>query len=540
MINTNHKSTRVIFATSIVVLLFIPSLILIESLHYIKLRDKNWYMSGYDPSYAYLYNSLNIARFKIPGHYDHPGTPMQIYGAAVLQTAWMINPYGGNNLTEAVIQQPEYYLSILNSSVAVLGAIALFAAGLVVFILTGNLWFGLLIQATPYISNLILYNAFLRITQENVLMISSLAMAVYTLHWYFSTEKNKVQNFSKGFGIISGIGIASKVIFFPLMIIPLIVLDGNRDRIRYLKITVITFIISTIPIILRYPNMGWWLVKLFFYSGMYGTGKIQVLEPVNYISALQGLFLGEYLYSKAYLILTIILVIAILILKLKGKSLKVPELKVLVAIFLVQSAGFLITAKHPKLAYLLPYECITGAAFIIIIHNFRTILKSTFLLKLIIPSLSLILILITINYGRLTFKRLFKSDDNYKYEKTWQTAINSSRGGALIGINPGPTPIAATFFANAYSSDRYAGLLSRIYPHYYIFDTYRNRLVNWNYDTLTIESLAVKYSSKIVIMGEDVDQLIDSLNVSSEFNFTKIPTEKAEIAILNNGTGIRK
>jgi len=39
----------------------------------------NFYMSWYDPVYAYLFNGTNLAQelFDI-GHTDHPGTPLQI------------------------------------------------------------------------------------------------------------------------------------------------------------------------------------------------------------------------------------------------------------------------------------------------------------------------------------------------------------------------------------------------------------------------------------------------------------------------------
>lgn len=541
MVNFLNRTGGLTLRSALVVfLLIIPVLLSIQSLELINKRDKNWYGGGYDPSYAYLYNSLNVARFRVPGHHDHPGTPMQIIGAVVLQSAWLMNPYGGETLTEAVIKQPEHYLKILNSSVAILGSVSLLILGLFLFWSTKNIWYALLLQAIPFISNLILYNGFVRITQESVLMISCLAMAAFTLHWYFNNKEYSEHYFIKGFGIISGFGIASKLTFLPLMLIPFVIYLGKKQRIKLLKVTAVTFIICTIPIILRYPNMGWWFIKLFIFSGLYGTGKIQVIEPTNYIQSLKDLFSGEPLYMKAYLILTLFLIVSLLIKKFKAKPLLTPAYKVLIAIFLVQTAGFLITAKHPKLSYLLPYECITPVAVIIMIHIFNSGFKNKMIIKFTTALISVYLIIITINYGRSALGSLFDPEDNQKYEQAWQTALNLSKGGAIIGVNPGSSPIAATFFSNVYSRDRYSQKLSEIYPDYYIFDTYGNRLISWNYDTISLGTLAKKYHNRVVIVGENLDSIVSSLTKENPYTFKIIPIHKTEVAVLANESGIKE
>jgi len=136
----------------ICVLLIIPAVILITSVQSIRVVNKNWYSGGYDPSYAYLYNSLNMARFKVAGHVDHPGTTAQVFGGAVLQAAWMVHPYGGDYLIEAVVNEPEHYLRILNIATAIAGAIFLLGAGFFVMKMSQNVWYALILQTIPFIS----------------------------------------------------------------------------------------------------------------------------------------------------------------------------------------------------------------------------------------------------------------------------------------------------------------------------------------------------------------------------------------------------
>jgi len=253
------------------ILLIIPIILFYTSFKVIKVRDKDWYSSGYDPSYAYLYNSLNMADLKLVGHVDHPGTTMQVIGGVILRSVWLVHPYGGNTLKEAVISQPEYYLRILNISVAILGALFILLIGLVVHRFTNNFWFSLIIQSAPFISGAVLFNGFTRISQESVLMIASISMSVMALHWYFNN--NKQTNFySWGFAIISGFGLASKIIFAPLMLIPLLVIEHKKYKIRYVLLSVGFFILFTLPIIPLYPHMANWFLNLFIHSGIYGAG----------------------------------------------------------------------------------------------------------------------------------------------------------------------------------------------------------------------------------------------------------------------------
>src|SRR5262245_51688104 len=48
-------------------------------------RGPFWYGKNSDPDYAYLFNSLVVAQVRSPGHIDHPGTTLQVFGALVLR-----------------------------------------------------------------------------------------------------------------------------------------------------------------------------------------------------------------------------------------------------------------------------------------------------------------------------------------------------------------------------------------------------------------------------------------------------------------------
>lgn len=534
----NNKGSRLqsnnlyLQVVSYIILLVIPIILLLSSLQSINKIDKNWYGAGYDPSYAYLYNSLNIATLKQPGHFDHPGTPMQIIGGAILRSAWLVHPHGGDNLADAVIRHPEFYLNILNIGTALLGTLSFLLAGLFLYRFSKNIWYALLIQASPFIANAILYTGFVRISQENVLMIACIGISVFALNWYFNNQKYSTKYFSIGFGIISGFGIASKIIFIPLILIPLMILQAKKERYRFLKVTIVSFIFCTIPIIFLYPHMGWWFIRLFLHSGIYGTGSASIIEPTSYFTSLIDLLTGEPIYLTGYLISLVYVFIALVKIRDVKKLLTKPANKLLIAIVLVQTFGYLITAKHPKLAYLLPYECLLTSSFIVMIHEISATRINKQLRLVMRITLALIFIFTVITLELIKRHKLFSLGTKDKYEQTWQLVEKVADDGAIIGINPGSSPIAANFFGNAYSFNRYSKLLSAAYPDYYIYDTYGKKLISWEYDTIALNDLAQKYQSKVIIIGDDVDLVIKELTIGNKLIFEKISTPVSEVALL--------
>lgn len=494
-----------------------------------------------------------MARFKQVGHFDHPGTPMQVIGGVVLQSAWIANPYGGDTLTEAVLKEPEHYLGILNRSVAVLGALAVFIAGIITRRFTRNAFFGLVVQAAPFISGIVLYSSFVRISQESVLMMASMAMTVYILYWYFtgnsrslqSESQNELQsqlpvdppkgiyrflksndNIVTGFSIISAFGLASKIIFLPLMLLPWILLEKRKPRLEYLKLTAVYFVLFTLPIVLLYPRMGWWFIRLFIYSGTYGSGRMNIVDTAGFTENLLNLLTGQPAYLALYLAAVATFILLALIRLIKKVCYDKRATMLLAVIILVQTLGFVITAKHPKLAYLLPYEIIASALLVVIIH----LIASARFVRYVLSAAAAVLLVMN---GLREKEPLQAGAYKEQFEVAWQTALSAAEGGAVIGINPGPSPIAAMFFGNVYTRDRYNNELHQLYPDFYIFDLYGNRLINWNYDTLSLQTLSQKYT-RLSVIGSDVQTALKLMQPGDDMIVKPVVTGVSEVYLVKD------
>lgn len=498
MTYTTLKSIKVHRAFQTLLLISIPVILFLSSLDTIKEREKVWYGAGYDPEYAYLFNSLNVATFRLVGHFDHPGTPMQVFGALVLQGSWLINPKG-ESLTQDVLSNPEEYLRLLNASTALLAAIAVFIAGIFILFRTGNLWYALILQLIPFISGFILYNAFARITQEAMLMISSLALATALVDWLINSTPEKENRYAQAFGIIAGFGMASKILFAPLLIIPFFILSNFKLRKKYLLFTAASFVIFTLPVITLYPNMAWWVIKLFIFTGQYGSGPVGLVDTLSYPQNLWWTLMVNpklaLLFGGGLLWITMLIIIM-----KSGKTLvQNKTFRLLAATVAALAFGYLIVAKQPKESYLLPYEMIASVLIILVIYqvgNFRFLQR----VRAWIPALlTLAFAGFVIPSGLAAKKKIYSPDKNHLWETSRLAAESASQNSIQIFAHPASSPEAALFFGNAYSHWRYTGLLKNLYPDTYIFNISENKIVDW--DNSPVEPAALSNAGRILIQG---------------------------------------
>ncbi|HEV2764337.1 MAG TPA: hypothetical protein VGV38_15260, partial [Pyrinomonadaceae bacterium] len=210
------------------------------------LRDAGgpyWLSSNLDPSYAYLFNSLNLANLRRPEHTDHPGTPVQMAGAGLIR---LHNLSADEDATaRAVVADPEAYIREINNLLVVVCALALLAAGLLARA-SGGLAFGVLAQTPPF---LFLSNVagLVGIRPESLLLALSVllgAASLVALRRGESGQNKTGRGVAVALGAIFGLGVATKLTFVPLVLLPLAALPGWRRRALMLVCALITFFVA--------------------------------------------------------------------------------------------------------------------------------------------------------------------------------------------------------------------------------------------------------------------------------------------------------
>lgn len=489
-------------------LLAVPFILFFSSQRTIYERDKVWYGGGYDPEYAYLFNSMNMANLRLVGHFDHPGTPMQVFGALVLRATWLIEPVNGNE--EAVLLNPEHYLRILNISTAVLAALMVLVFGFIVLRRTGNPGYALIVQLAPFVSGFVLFNGFTRFTQEAMLMIASLGFASALITRITAGAATDDARDFRLLGWIAGFGLASKILFAPLMIIPLMIAQNNRLRKRFLFFSGVSFLLFTLPVILLYPRMAYWMVKLLIFSGQYGSGPVGIIDTATYPQNLVWIIQSNPVLA-GLLVLGLIYVISFAYLHfVKKHDFPGSEFRLMLAVIATIVAGYLIVAKSPKESYLLPYEMLGPVIAVIFLKQISTIRifrgKAKALAFAVAAGLSLILI----PNGIARKTALYSSDKNPLWD-TFSQAASSMEGG-LVFVHPASSPVAALYFGNAYSRWNYTAKLRELYPDTYVYNLASNSITQMDSVSIPVQEL-LKRHRKLYIPGplESAQQIRETL-----------------------------
>ena len=115
--------------------------------NYINARGPLYLTFNNDPSYVYLTNSMLVSEGIQPMHTDHPGTPLQIFGAGYLRLM-----HAGSTtdaMLSAALSEPEKHLSGMMACLKTAAALALLFSAIIVYQASGSYLAGLGSQAAP-------------------------------------------------------------------------------------------------------------------------------------------------------------------------------------------------------------------------------------------------------------------------------------------------------------------------------------------------------------------------------------------------------
>ncbi len=262
----------------IILLIFIPLVFIFLVLNYSKAKGPFWSGPNIDPDYGYLLNSLNVARLKSPCLNDHPGTPVETFGAPVIWATHLIDRAQNNNsdLITDLLTNPEKFLTVLQRATLGLIALSIFLVGFLSFFLFQNLVWSLFLQAAPFFS----FSAFYEITKfspEPFLFFTSQLLVILILFCLIS-EPTLIHALL--LGTILGFGVANKVTFLPLLAFIFLMPNLKLKKLCCLAFGLSAFVF-TIPMIKRYPVFWNFISAVATHKGIYGNGEKGFIDLTN-------------------------------------------------------------------------------------------------------------------------------------------------------------------------------------------------------------------------------------------------------------------
>ena len=333
-------------------LLVLPLCSFLISEQVLKARGPYWVGSNFDPDYVYLLNSLNIVNHRSPEHVDHPGTPVQALGAAVIATLTTEDTAEG--MTSQVLKDPEYYLGWISRALRGLNVLACWLAGVSVLYVTRRVELGLLGQAILGFSPQVI-DQLVRVSPEPLLFSISTVLGSLVILTVRDTAAMSKPWLVAVLAILSGLGLASKFTFAPILLIPLLFLTSHAARLMYLLGALGSAVAFTSPILSQYHKMFEWLWRLGLQTGQYGTGEATIIDRATFLTNVRDVLLFEPVFSG---LVAVGMTVYFVSRRHEGvhpdHKMKVMS-RVLGAVLIAQVVQILLVAKHPWYSrYLIP------------------------------------------------------------------------------------------------------------------------------------------------------------------------------------------
>ena len=309
-----------------------------------------------DPEFPYLINGLNCAtlKFNYIGHYDHPGTPFQIFNGIVIRLTHLVS--GNGNIVQDVFARPEHYMNAISNSMLFVQVLLIFAVGFVGFKRKIPFWQIAILQASCFFNDVLIW-FFNRANPDRFFMITFLIfILIYLKHGY---ENRSLRKFAIWSGVAMALGLATKINYLPLLILPLLYIDTNKNRLIYVGSCIVSFFIFIAPIINKFNDFFRFLTGIFKHDELYGGGQANILNVQKMMNSTVEIFKGN---PELYVLIITLIAMAFIAFRKRKEGMNG---------FMLLFAGFLViivvqmlmVSKHYKNYYLAPTFIIYGFIF---------------------------------------------------------------------------------------------------------------------------------------------------------------------------------
>ncbi len=505
------------------ILLLLPVFYVFLSLVILK-NITTFYINGPDPVYAYLMNATNLAGGHLEiGHIDHPGTPVQCFGAAVVFAKYMIS--GSLPLYQDVLSNPESYLYACSMTLLMLFMATLYLTGRYVYTKTGNIYMALLFQATPLFNTGILHHAFL-LTPEAMIIIANTFFTAWLYVTAVHVNRSGNPNWSLRAlvtaAVFSALIVACKITCLPLIVLVYFLIRSNKQRLLFTGGFVVSFLIFILPAISKFREMYTWIKGLLNHDGHYGHGKEQILNTAEFKQNLHTLFATNAAFTAIYAVITFAFGVCLYRL-IRKKSADRFQLRFISGIWVSITLLILLVAKHYSFHYLIPAETFFPLGLIVSYMIFSPFLdlglysRNTRAVKTIIAcALALLL-------ARQNVSAAFLFPDHRNPMLSTQQFLSSWKDTPMI-ITPGNESSCietAIYFGTVYSGTMnhpYFQFIKTLFPHSYHYEIGTKRLMFWDVDMFAPEILRKQSKVLVYFKNETLETEIAAMTDISMLN----------------------
>jgi len=462
-------------------LVIIPLLYFIAGSYFRNLLG-NLSLRSCDPEYIYFMSGLTLSDGNLKlGHFDNPGTPLQILVALVFKLTFFFRsttvPY-----VEDVLMHPDLYLAVTSLFIVVITSVLLFYAGYKVYQSTKSVFYAVVLQTTPFLP-VIWYDLIGRVAPELLMPFPLVLMNVLIITLYY---KNEITSYKQVilFSLFSAFGLSIKLTYLPLWFIPFMIIDEWKKKFTFIGLSVLFFFLIAFPMTLQFNFFWGWVTSLFMHSGQYGGGESNIIDIASLGTNLHELFGYEKRYF--YVFFSLIAVFAGYLIYFRKKAEK--RIVVLtIAVIVTISLQLLMVGKHYAHRYFIPVLMLSPLMIFIIaelVKKFYPKKITTYLINFGI--IAVLFWNVQFNRQWLPVKTEAMGTDIENRIPTWHVVQSLEKDcyKIIASQNYGCpfmeyTLMYSTVWASHKKREEYAPILAKLYPNTYNFFTWDNTIKYW-------------------------------------------------------------
>lgn len=313
-----------------------------------------FFLGSVDPEYFYLYNGAIIGGGTLSVEYTaHPGTPLMILTGISARAISFFQP---GSYVQDVVDYPEKYIHSASLLLMILVGTVLFILGVKTWKYTGSVAAGLLVQlALPGSASLMHISG--RLIPEALMILPMLIIVLLILRHIHHRDQPASSRWElSAFAVVTGFGIACKLSFIPMIIIPMILIHAEtRTKLKYLLYTFVSFAVFAYPVIFNFGDFWDWISGLFAHSGKYGTGDSGIINLAEVPGNFRRLFDND---RPFFYILALSIAVALGFRLLRRGNATTEDSAMVRAIAALNATVVLavaFTLKHFEVYYFIPY-----------------------------------------------------------------------------------------------------------------------------------------------------------------------------------------
>jgi hypothetical protein len=489
--------------------LVIPVMFLVTESELTKVKGPQWLPFTFENPYNYLFNSLLLLKGQAPYSIDHPGTTTQVLGAIVLRASSLTS---NDDLIKSVLQNPEHYIQILHWALLIFTVLVLWVAPWLTAATLGNRIIGLLIQTPSLFFAIllwygVLFGPDLMLVPFSIAAICCCALLVIpsqSAELSFlvgissastgssSTRSIRIPLLPTFTGLVCALGIATKLTFFPLVLISLLSCRSRKNLLAFAFAFIFGLAFALLPIYSQLWRLVTWTFNLGIHSGRYDTGSVGLPSSGVYLTSVLDLVQAEPLVVIVPIVATIVLLVLFLASRKQRPENNIAWRTALV-LLAIQLISLLVIAKEMDSHYLIPLALTTGLNLVFLFQAFRDIDRSR--LKKTIGWITLVGLLALgaksfIDGTQDRYEALH--DDKRELLRLYRHAEEVTRNDVRVDYFFSDSPQYPLCYGNDWAGGAFGQLLSTLYPNKLFFNVFNRRFQTFT-DGIAPDVILKKY-----------------------------------------------